>query len=151
DQGLRIRDLQDPAKKMSKSDETGKGVIFLGDDPTIAAKKIMGATTDSIGVIHYDRDNQPGICNLLQILALLTERPMQDVAKEWEGRTSYGDLKKTIAEQVRQFLATFQKHLATIDEAALHAKLEASESTMRLHADKTLLAIQQAVGLRPTA
>lgn len=151
DQGLRIKDLMDPAKKMSKSDETGKGVIFLGDDPAAAAKKIMSATTDSVGVIHYDRDNQPGICNLLQILALLSGRPVQDVASEWEGKTSYGDLKKTVAEQVQSFLTAFQKRLAEIDEAALHAKLEASESTMRTQADKTLLAVQQAVGLRPAA
>lgn len=151
DQGLRIKDLVDPTKKMSKSDETGKGVIFLGDDPAAAAKKIMSATTDSVGVIHYDRDNQPGICNLLQILALLSGRPVQDVASEWEGKTSYGDLKKTVAEQVQSFLTAFQKRLAEIDEAALHAKLEASESTMRTQADKTLLAVQQAVGLRPAA
>jgi len=151
DQGLRIKDLTDPTKKMSKSDETGKGVIFLGDDPTAAAKKVMSATTDSVGTIHYDRENQPGICNLLQILALLTERSVQDVAGEWDGKTSYGELKKAVAEQVQSFLTAFQKRLSDIDEAALHAKLEASESTMRTQADKTLLSVQQAVGLRPAA
>lgn len=151
DQGLRIKDLMDPTKKMSKSDETGKGVIFLGDDPAAAAKKIMSATTDSVGAIHYDRDNQPGICNLLQILALLTKRPIQDIASEWDGKTSYGELKKAAAEQVQSFLTSFQNRLATIDEAVLHAKLEASESAMRTHADRTLLAVQQTVGLRPAA
>jgi len=67
DQGLRIKDLVDPTKKMSKSDESTRGVIFLGDDPKAAAKKIMGATTDDKAEIHFDRDNQPGISNLLEI------------------------------------------------------------------------------------
>ena len=61
EQGLRIKDLQTSTKKMSKSDESGKGVIFLGDDPELAAKKVMSATTDSVGVINYDIDQQPGI------------------------------------------------------------------------------------------
>ena len=52
DQGLRIKDLTDPSKKMSKSDETGKGVIFLTDTPEVARKKVMGATTDSVGQIN---------------------------------------------------------------------------------------------------
>ena len=85
DQGLRIKDLVDPTKKMSKSDESGRGIIFLGDDPDAAAKKIMGATTDSVGAIHFDREKQPGIANLLQILALLREQPLEDVASEYEG------------------------------------------------------------------
>lgn len=151
DQGLRIKDLIEPAKKMSKSDETGKGVIFLGDDPATAAKKIMSATTDSVGSIHFDRERQPGVTNLLQILSLLTTRSVQDVTREWEGKTSYGDLKKAVAEQVQHFLITFQARMKGIEEATLHAKLESSESTMRTVADKTLLAVQQAVGLRPAA
>ncbi|MCA9329566.1 tryptophan--tRNA ligase, partial [Candidatus Saccharibacteria bacterium] len=67
DSGLRIKDLVDPSKKMSKSDETGKGIIFLGDDPEIAYKKVMSATTDNFSEINYDPINQPGISNLLQI------------------------------------------------------------------------------------
>ena len=68
-QALRIMDLADPTRKMSKSDDTGKGVIFLTDDPAEAAKKIMSATTDDKSV-NYDPKEQPGISNLLQILAL---------------------------------------------------------------------------------
>ena len=60
DQGLRIRDLQNPTKKMSKSDESGKGVIFLTDSPEVARKKIMSAETDSMGKVAYDYDRQPG-------------------------------------------------------------------------------------------
>ena len=149
DQGLRIKDLADPTKKMSKSDDTGKGVIFLGDNPALAAKKIMSATTDSIGVIHLDKDKQPGIVNLLQILALLCERPLNEVAAEWEGKTSYGDLKKTVAEVVEHFLADFQARLQSLDEAVIVQKLEQSETQLRAQAEAVLLRAQQAVGLRP--
>jgi tryptophanyl-tRNA synthetase len=148
DQGLRIKDLQDPTKKMSKSDETGKGVIFLGDKPEVAAKKIMSATTDSLGVIKFNWAEQPGISNLLQILALATERSLVEVIKQWEGKTAYGDLKKAVAEAVTGFLQGLQGQLAQVDDSALLAKLSASEAAMNEIANKTLLKVQKAVGLR---
>lgn len=148
EQGLRIRDLQDPAKKMSKSDETGKGIIFLGDNPAAAAKKVMSAATDSEAAVHLDYEKQPGVSNLLQILALLTERSMPDTAMEWDGQMSYGELKKEVAKQVEIFLTDFQQRLANVDEAKLMAKLEASERAMNEVANATLLRAQKAVGLR---
>jgi tryptophanyl-tRNA synthetase len=148
DQGLRIKDLSDPTKKMSKSDESGKGIIFLGDDPEAAAKKIMGATTDSVGTIHFDPEKQPGISNLLQILALLRQKPLDDIVHEYEGKTSYGELKTAVATEVKSFLTDFQGKLARVDGTALQAKLEQSEATMRDTANKTLDKVQHAVGLR---
>jgi len=148
DQGLRIKDLADPTKKMSKSDETGKGVIFLGDEPSAAAKKIMGATTDSLGSVHYDKINQPGVTNLLDMLALLQHRGVKEVASEWEGNERYGDLKKAVAAEVETFLADFQARLATISDDAILQKLETSEQVMNETARRTLLRAQQAVGLR---
>lgn len=149
EQGLRIKDLQDPTKKMSKSDDSGKGVIFMGDDPSAAAKKIMSAATDSHGEIHFDTKERPGISNLLQILALLTKRPQAAINAEWEGKTSYGDLKKVVASEVQSFLADFQAKLAKTDTTAIHKKLEHDEAAMREIANSTLLRVQQAVGLRP--
>ena len=148
DQGLRIKDLVDPSKKMSKSDETGKGVIFLSDAPEAAHKKIMGATTDSLGSIHYDKVNQPGVTNLLDILALLSNRSLGEVTAKWEGRERYGDLKKAVAESVMQFLTIFQQNLQQADDQAIIAKLEQSEKIMNEQANETLLRAQQAVGLR---
>lgn len=148
DQGLRIKDLVDPTKKMSKSDDIGKGVIFLSDTPEAAVKKIMSATTDSVGVIHADRKAQPGISNLLQLLSLFTGRSEEEVASEWEGKTSYGDLKKAVAEAVAEFLRGFHERLAQVDEQALLRKLETSESKMRDDSNRTLLKVQEAVGLR---
>jgi len=149
DQGLRIKDLLDPTKKMSKSDESGRGVIFLSDDPSDAAAKVMAATTDSVGEIHFDRANQPGISNLLEILALLRGQKREEVIQEFEGQSRYGDFKKVVAIEVEQFLTDFQARLANIDDAEILAKLEASEQAMTTVANETLSHVQQAVGLRP--
>jgi len=148
DQGLRIKDLQDPAKKMSKSDETGKGIIFLGDNPAEAAKKIRSATTDSFGKIDIQNQDQPGITNLLQILALTTGKPMDEVAKEYSVQEQYGPLKAATADAVTAFLTEFQNRLAKVDDAQLMAKLEADERQMNEIANTTLLKVQKAIGLR---
>ncbi len=149
DQGLRIKDLQDPSKKMSKSDESGKGVIFLGDEPAIAARKVMSATTDDKAEIRYDKTSQPGISNLLEILALLRGVPRDHVVAEFEGQTRYGDFKKVVAGEVEAFLTSFQKRLADSNDYLIQAKLEESERVVGAIADETLLRVQQAVGLRP--
>jgi tryptophanyl-tRNA synthetase len=148
DQGLRIKDLQDPTKKMSKSDDTGKGVIFLGDDPEIAAKKVMGATTDSVASVNLDWENQPGISNLLQILALFTGRTIENVESEWKGNSSYGEFKSAVAEAVSSFLIELQTRMDQVEDSAIQAKLEASEAVMNEIANQTLLNVQKAVGLR---
>lgn len=148
EQGLRIKDLADPSKKMSKSDESGKGVIFLGDSPDDAAKKIMGATTDSEGVIHYDTEKQPGVANLLQILALASGKDLRSVSHEYEGQTSYGALKTAVATAVGQLLTDFQAKLGQVDSNILMSKLEADEKQMNDTANATLLKVQRAVGLR---
>ena len=149
DQGLRIKDLQDPTKKMSKSDDSGKGVIFLNDTPEEAAKKIMSAATDDKAEIHYNRENQPGISNLLEILALHRSAELKDVIAEFEGQSRYGDFKAVVAEEMKQFLTDFQAKLANVDAQAVMTKLAQSERDLTAVANGTLLKVQQAVGLRP--
>jgi tryptophanyl-tRNA synthetase len=149
DQGLRIRSLRNPEKKMSKSDADPAGFVTLGDSPQKAAKKIMAATTDSNGVIRFDWDKQPGVTNLLQMLALLADRDIHDVINDWQGKTRYGDLKQAVAKEVGDFLAGFQDKLAGVDEQGLVAKLEADEAKARDISNAQLLRVQQAVGLRP--
>lgn len=148
DQGLRIKDLTDPAKKMSKSDETGKGVIFLTDTPEVARKKVMSATTDSVGQINYDYESQPGVSSLIDLLALLNGKDKQSVIDKYTGQTMYGPLKTEVAEVVIGFLTDFQAKLAAVDDTTLLAKLESSEAAMNEQAKATLLKVQQAVGLR---
>ena len=153
DQGLRIKDLVNPTKKMSKSDDSGKGVIFLGDYPEAAHKKIMSATTDSLGKVQYDRENQPGISNLLEILTLVRQDAGKDVSleqtiSEYAGMERYGDFKRIVADEVAEFLTNFQARLAVVDEPAIERKLESSERDMNIVANETLHLVQKAVGLR---
>jgi len=148
DQGLRIKDLADPAKKMSKSEASGKGVIFLTDTPDEAKQKIMAATTDSVGKITYDQADQPGIANLMDILALFGGRDLAAVRQEYDGQTQYGPLKDAVAEAMGRFLSAFQAELAKVDDQAITDKLVTSEKLMNEQANSTLLKVQQAVGLR---
>lgn len=145
---LRIRDLADPTKKMSKSDDTGKGVIFLGDTPETAAKKIMSATTDSYNKIKYDMQERPGISNLLTMLSALSGRKLDEVLAEFEGQTQYGPLKQATADVVKSFLTEFQAKFAAVDQEAVESKLIASEEAMNVVANQTLDRVQKAVGLR---
>lgn len=151
DNGVRIRSLTNPEKKMSKSISDPRGTILLSDDPEDAAKKVMGATTDSEGRVNFDWQTQPGITNLLQMLALLSGRTQDDVNQEWVGSERYGDLKKAVAAAVETFLGAFQSAYAAVDEDRLLRKLEADEAAMTDVANETLYRVQQAVGLRPRA
>ncbi len=146
---VRIRSLRNPERKMSKSVEDPAGTIMLSDKPEDAAAKIMGATTDSLGKVAYDFEKQPGVSNLLQVLALTTERPIKDVLGQYEGQTSYSKLKESVASEVKILLANIQTKVAQVDDKHLMQKLEADEEAMRKVADATLLKVQKMVGLRP--
>ncbi len=123
-------------------------VIFLSEAPESAAKKIMGATTDDFANIQFDKEKQPGISNLLEILALLSEKDLQVVIGEWQGKERYGDFKKAVADEMSAFLTTFQSRLAEVDDNAIQKRLEESEVSLSKTANATLLRAQQAVGLR---
>lgn len=149
DTGLRIRSLTNPLKKMSKSSDDEKSKILLSDTPDQARKKIMSATTDSVGAVHFDWENQPGIASLLQILALLTGRPQVEVNDQWEGHARYGEFKAAVADAVGAFLEDFQARYARISDEYLLQKLADNEAVVSETARATLTRAQQAVGLRP--
>jgi tryptophanyl-tRNA synthetase len=146
---VRIRSLRNPEKKMSKSVDDPAGTILLSDSPDEAAQKITSATTDSEGSIHWDWDKQPGITNLLQILSLLSNRGKDEVALEWQGKSSYGELKTAVADEVRTFLDELHQKMDEVRHNDLMDKLEADEAAMSSVANQTLERVQQAVGLRP--
>ncbi len=148
DNGIRIRDLQNPEKKMSKSNPSRSSKIMLTDTPEAAAKKIMSATTDSVGKIQYDMFSQPGISNLLQIESLITNLPLQDVISTWSGETHYGDLKQKVAASVKTFLEDFQNHLGQISDQEILDLLETGETYANEVANRKLHQAQQAFGLR---
>jgi tryptophanyl-tRNA synthetase len=99
--GARVMDLQDPTAKMSKSASTDKGIVNVLDDPSRVAKKVKSAVTDSDpdGRIIHDREAKPGVANLLEILAAVTDRGVDDLAAEHDGG-GYGAFKTTVAEAV---------------------------------------------------
>jgi tryptophanyl-tRNA synthetase len=146
---VRVRSLRTPEKKMSKSITDPAGTILLSDNPVDAAQKVMSATTDSENSINYNWQKQPGVTNLLQILALLSEKSQQEVNDQWQGKTSYGELKEAVAEAVKNFLTGFQDKFAGVNQDQLIQKLEADEAAMNTAANTTLERVQLAVGLRP--
>jgi len=150
DQAARIRSLRNPEVKMSKSIGDPAGTIMLSDNPDEAAKKVMAATTDSQARINFDFKSQPGISNLLQMLALLTDRPQQAVNSEWEGRTGYGELKGVVATAVKDFLVNLQAKLGEVNVDHIMEILVKDEAYISGEANKKLLSVQEAVGLRPT-
>lgn len=108
--GGRVMSLQDPTKKMSKSDDNQKNFISLLDEPNVAAKKIKSAVTDSDGIIKFDRDNKPGISNLLTIYSSLTNESIKDLEAKYENE-GYGKFKTDLSEIVKDFLINFKKNI----------------------------------------
>ena len=106
--GTKIMDLVDPSKKMSKTEENPKGVIGLLDDPAVARKKIMGATTDSETKVKFDVINKPGISNLINIYASLTGNTIKEVEDKFQN-ANYGEFKRNVADVVCDFLEKVQK------------------------------------------
>ena len=146
--GIRIRDLLNPEKKMSKSTKAENSKILLDDDPAKAAKKIMSATTDSLAKVKFDMFNQPGVSNLLQIRALVSGTPLQDVISEWVGETRYGTLKQAVADGVAQMLKEFQDRMANISDEQVYDLLENGEKYANGVANAKLLEVQKAFHLR---
>lgn len=106
--GTKIMDLQDPTKKMSKSSENQKGVIRLLDDEKTIRKKIMSATTDSDMQVIFDKDNKPGISNLINIYASLSNLTIKEVEQKFTGY-NYGNFKKEVADLVVIELTNIQE------------------------------------------
>lgn len=147
DKPLNILSLTNPLKKMSKSSTDLSSKILLTDSPQIATKKIMSATTDSLELINWDWDNQPGITNLLQILSLVTDTPTAQIIAKWRGQTRYGDLKKEVAFSIGQFLTEFQiKYKAVTDEEILQAVTK-GEAIANLQAEIVLTRVKKVLGL----
>lgn len=122
--GTKIMDLNDTDKKMSKSSDNQKGVIRLLDEPDVIRKKIMGATTDSDTKVKFDSINKPGISNLINICVALTNRTVEEIEKEFDGK-NYGDFKKYVADVVVNELEIIQnKYKSLINSSELNAILD---------------------------
>ena len=139
--------LTDPSKKMSKSDETNKGCIYLLEDPKAARKKIMGAVTDSYAEITADKIKQPGLYNLMEIAASLTSSTPEAIALEYSSR-GYGDLKNYVGDVVENFLIDLQSKYNTIlKENVIEDILEDGKNKASIMAEKKLAKVMHKVGL----
>ncbi|MFM2721293.1 tryptophan--tRNA ligase [Microbacterium mcarthurae (nom. nud.)] len=144
----RIYDLQNPTSKMSKSAESDAGVLWMLDEPKVSAKKIMRAVTDSEGAVRFDRDEKPGVSNLLVIYSALTGREITAIEDEYAGR-GYGDFKKGLAEVVvSEFEPVRARALELLDDPAeLDRVLASNAERAACVAEKTLADVYDRIGL----
>ena len=146
--GAKIYSLQNPTKKMSKSEENPKGTIDLLDDPGVARKKIMSAVTDSLGTIQYDPDTQPGVSNLLMIHSSLSGESLESLVSRFQGK-GYGDLKKETGGIVFDFLSDLQaRHRDLIASGKIDEILrEGNEKASRI-AERKLRKVKKKLGFQ---
>lgn len=144
--GAKIMSLQDPAKKMSKSDENPNASIYLMDEPDTIMRKCKRAVTDSEAQILY-RDEQPGVKNLINIYSACTGRTPEEVVKEFDGR-GYGDFKMAVGESVVSVLKPLQDEAArlTKDKAYIDGIIKENAEKAGYYANKTLRKVQKKVG-----
>jgi tryptophanyl-tRNA synthetase len=146
----KIYDLQNPTSKMSKSAESHAGVIWLLDEPNVTKKKIMRAVTDADGGVVFDRENKPGVANLLTIYSVLAGVTVGSLEDEYAGR-GYGDLKKGLVEVVAgtfdPIRARVQELLA--DPAELDRLLAVNADRAASVANETLALAYERVGFLP--
>lgn len=144
--GAKIMSLQDPSRKMSKSDENPNASVYLMDDPDTIIRKFKRAVTDSMARIAYS-DEQPGIKNLLDIYCACTGKTMDEAVKEFDGR-GYGDLKLAVGESVVSVLKPVQERFAELskDKAYIDEIIKENADKANYYAMKTLRKVQKKVG-----
>lgn len=146
-EGTKIMDLVNPLKKMSKSSENQKGVIRMLDDINTIRKKIMGATTDSDCLIHFDPENKPGISNLINICVALTGKSIQEIEAMFAGK-NYGDFKHFVADIVTTEIETIQgRYQKIINSPELDKLLDENVAITRALAKEKFLLMKEKMGL----
>jgi len=150
--GARVMSLQDPTKKMSKSDENPNGYIMLLDEPKKIEKKLKKAVTDSDeqARIYFDNKEKPGVSNLLTLMSVATKRSIEDLVPEYEDKM-YGHLKKDTAAAVVSMLEPIQARFKEIreDQTLLNEIMRDGAEKAGERAEQTLKAVYNAVGFIP--
>ncbi len=146
--GARVMNLQDPTRKMGKSDDSGAGVVYLLDEPDVVRKKVLRAVTDSGRDVVYDRAERPGLANLLDVLAACTGGNPESLADVYD---SYGSLKKDTAEAVVEVLRPVQARHRELcaDPAYVEGVLRDGAEKARALARPTVDTAYRAIGLLP--
>ncbi|WP_213814425.1 tryptophan--tRNA ligase [Glaciihabitans sp. dw_435] len=149
-ESARIYDLQNPTSKMSKSAASDAGVVWLLDDPKVTAKKIKSAVTDDDREVRFDRENKPGVSNLLTILSSFTGSAIPTLEDEFAGR-GYGDLKGAVAEAVVETFAPIRERTLELldDPAELDRILATNADRAEAIAAPMLATVYERIGLIP--
>lgn len=145
--GAKIMSLQDPAKKMSKSDENPNASIYLMDDPDTIRRKFKRAVTDSLAQVRYNAEEQAGICNLIDIYSACTGKSREEIEKEFDGR-GYGEFKMAVGESVVDVLKPLQDKVADLEKNKdyIDSVIKNNAEKANYYAQKTLRKVQKKVG-----
>ncbi len=144
--GAKVMSLQDPSRKMSKSDENPNASIYLMDDPDTIIRKFKRAVTDSEACVRYS-DEQPGIRNLIDIYSACTGKTPQEIESEFDGK-GYGDFKMAVGESVVSVLKPLQDRFNDLskDKAYLDSMIKMNAEKAQYFSNKTLRKVQKKVG-----
>jgi len=144
--GCRIMSLDDPTKKMSKSNPNKSSYVLMLDEPNVIRKKLSRAVTDSDMQVRYDWERKPAVSNLLEIYSVFSEEPIPVIEKRYEGQ-GYGALKKELAEAIIARLAPIQeRYREIVDSEELVRILKDGAERAAAIANDTLLKAKQAMG-----
>ena len=144
--GAKIMSLQDPTKKMSKSDENPNGSIYLMDDPDTVMRKFKRAVTDLEARVHYC-DEQPGIKNLMEIYSVCTGKSFEEIEKDFDGK-GYGEFKLAVGESVVDVLKPLQNECERLSKEKdyIDGIIKENAEKANYYANKTLRKVQKKVG-----
>ena len=146
-EGARIMSLQDPTKKMSKSDSNKKATIAILDDPKQIEKNIKSAVTDSEGIVRYDKANKPGVANLMSIYSIFSGKSYDEIEAMYEGK-GYGDFKSDLADVVlAEILPIQERFYSLIDSAELDEILDHGAERANKEANKMIQKMYNGMGL----
>ncbi|USK76167.1 tryptophan--tRNA ligase [Peribacillus frigoritolerans] len=146
-EGARIMSLQEPNKKMSKSDPNKKATIALLDDPKQIEKNIKSAVTDSEGIVRYDKENKAGVSNLMSIYSIFSGKAYSEIEEMYEGK-GYGDFKSDLAEVVLgEILPIQERYNALIDSPELDEILDRGAEKANIEANKMIRKMYNGMGL----
>lgn len=145
--GGRIMSLQDPTSKMSKSDPTGKGCIYMLDPVNVSKKKIMSAVTDSDSHIRYDKENKPGVSNLIEIYSSISGKSYAEIEAQYVGK-GYGEFKKDLANIVGDEIQGLQdRYQEIVKSGKIEEILDHGAETARRMARKKLAKVERKMGI----
>ena len=148
--GARIMDLQHPTRKMSKSEDSAAGTVMVLDDPKVITKKFKSAVTDSESEVRHDRENKPGVSNLIEIYGAVTGRSIPQVEREFAGQ-QYGAFKTAVADAVVEYLRPVQERYAELyaNPDEVDGRLARGADTAAALAESVMARVTRATGLLP--